>query len=382
MSRRERGGEGGESKKTKKMEEIKYLVAIHRAMTCSPVRFGKLKSHFAGDWHEAWNAKIPDFQAANIEPKAIEVFFKNRPKIDPDFEIEQLERCGARVLVRGTAGFPAQLETIPNPPAILFCRGEIRDSDFPSIAVVGSRKVSAYGRRAIDKIVGEIADARITIVSGLALGADVLAQKKALDRGSRTLAVLGNGIDQIYPAQNYEFGEKIISENAGAILSEHLPGVRPRPEFFPVRNRLVAGIARATLVIEAAERSGSLITANMALEMGRDVFAVPGEIFSENSAGTNALLSAGEATPATSGAQILDALGLRDLESKKAASKSVPELGIEAEILKLFGREKCHIDDLIQNSKFPGNVVASTISILEIKGFVKNLGNQVYAKNF
>ncbi|MDH3324209.1 MAG: DNA-protecting protein DprA, partial [Candidatus Peregrinibacteria bacterium] len=208
---------------------------------------------------------------------------------------------------------------------------------------------------------------------------DVLAQKCAVGHGARTISILGNGIDQICPATNRSFGEKVLSENKGAILSEYLPGVDARPEYFPVRNRIVAALSKATIAIEAAEKSGSLITCNLAIDFGKEVFAVPGEIFSPNSKGTNGLILKGVAAPAVSGQQILEYLGLKNIEQQKKAKMNVPEVGIEADILQLFGNEKMHIDDLIRVAKFPGNVVSSTVSILEIKGYVVNLGGQVYA---
>ncbi len=361
----------------------KFAIAVHRAMSLSPIRFIKSKTFFRNDWESMWKAKISDLQEADIDKKGIEKFFTNRGEVDPDAEIEKLNKCGAQVIIRGDISYPVCLENIPNPPTMFFVRGEMRETDFPAIAVVGARKISSYGKRALEKIVSPLAMSGVTIVSGLALGTDVLAQKCAVENGSRTIGVLGNGIDNIYPFQNKFFAEKFLAENRGAIISEFFPGAETRPENFPIRNRIVSGLAKAVLVIEAAGKSGSLITAQIAIEQNREVFAVPGEIFSSNSVGTNQLVFDGSAHPALNGKDILEICGFHNFEQKQKAKTQIPQTGVESEILKFFESEsKIHLDDIIRLSKLPGHVVSSTVSILEIKGFLKHCGRQIYAKNF
>ncbi len=351
-------------------------------MNLTFLRFQTLQKFFQNDWEHAFRANISDLLSAGIDKKGIENFFQNQKNISPDLELERLQKCGAHALVFGEKNFPISLSHIASPPAILFARGEILDSDFPAIAVVGSRNISSYGRRALETLIAPLARAGITIVSGLALGADILAHRIAVQNGGRTICVLGNGIDQIYPRTNQAFAEKILHEKKGAILSEYFPGIEPRPEYFPVRNRLIAGLSRATIVIEAAEGSGSLITAELANEQGREVFAVPGEIFSKNSAGTNQLIASG-AYPALSAAQILAQLGIdQKLGEQQKIKQDIPLTEVETEILRLFGAEsRVHINDLMHASALPGPVVSSHISIMELKGLVKNLGNQMYSKN-
>lgn len=337
---------------------------------------------FNGDWERVFKASQKDFQESGIDKKGMELFFERRNKVVPDQEIEKIQQCGARALIVGDPDFPSQLEHIPTPPVILFLRGELRPEDFPSLSVVGSRNISSYGRRALQLLVGTLAQKGITIVSGLALGADILAHKTAIENGARTICILGNGIDFLYPTQNEIFGEKLITEEKGAILSEFLPGIEARPEHFPIRNRIVAGLSRATLVIEAREGSGSLITAQLANDQGKDVFAVPGDIFAPNSVGTNKLLLNGEATPALSGEQILDSFGIINLFEQKNARRNIPTTGVESDILRLFEQEhQRHIDDLIRDSQLSGSVLGANLAIMEIKGLVKHLGNQVYGKN-
>ncbi len=361
----------------------KYLIAIHRALTLTYLRYAKLRLFFHDDWEQVWNASIADLQASGIDIKGIENFIQTRKNINPDREVEKLQKCGADVLVYGSEDFPSQLENIPFPPVLLFCLGKILPSDFPSISVVGSRKMTSYGQRVLDTIVGEIAGNQITIVSGLAIGVDAYSHKLALDRGSRTIAVLGNGINEIYPRQNIQLAQKILVEDRGAIMSEYLPGTEAKPEFFPIRNRIVSGLSKATIIIEAATKSGSLITAQSANDQGREIFAVPGEIFSPNSSGTNQLICDGVANPAISAKQVMEGAGFGMATEQKQAVLEIPEMGVESEILKLFGGgEKLHIDDLIRKSDLPNTTVSSNIMILEVKGLVKNIGNQVYVRNY
>jgi DNA processing protein len=363
-------------------ENKKFLIAVHRAMNVTFLRYQALDAFFASDWEAVFRASLKDFQECGVDKKGMEQFFTRRGDVVPEQEIEKIKKCGAQILLLGEENFPAQLAHIPSPPVILFLRGELHSDDFPSLSVVGSRNISSYGKRALESIVSTVAQKGITIVSGLALGADTIAHRVAVKNGARTICVLGNGIDSLYPAQNRAFGEKLLAENKGAVISEFLPEVEARPEHFPIRNRIVAGLSSATLVVEAQEKSGSLITAQLANDQGKEVFAVPGEIFSPNSAGTNQLLLNGEAAPALSGEQILDVFGITNLSEQKNARRNLPTTGIESEILRLFGDEhRMHVDDLIRDSELAGPAIGAHLSIMEIKGLVKHLGNHVYGKN-
>jgi DNA processing protein len=342
-----------------------------------------LKSFFENDWERAWKGSISEWQQANIDIRAIQSFFSNKTGISPEKEMDRLNKCGARILLYGASEYPPSLSQIHNPPVLLFYRGTLHADYFPSISVVGSRKISRYGQRAAELIVGQLADAGITIVSGLAFGTDTVAHRIAIEHGARTIAVLGNGIDTIYPVANQKFAEKFLAEGNGVLISEYLPGTEGKPEFFPVRNRIVSGLSRATIVIEATRQSGSLITAELAMQQNREVFAVPGEIFSKNSEGCNELLSKGSAAPALSGEQILLALDFRHLASKKSIQCAVPMTENEEQILKVFeDQSEWHIDDLLRIVSLPSSVTSSTISILEIKGFIRNSGNHIYSRIF
>lgn len=358
-----------------------FLLAFDRVINLTHLRYEKLKSYFQQDWERAFHANITDLQNSGIDTKGIETFLATRDKIDPALEYKRFQVCGAKVLLHGEIGYPTALLNIYNPSPILFYKGEIRDEDFPSISVVGARKITPYGKRAVETLIGQLASFGITIVSGLAMGVDAEAHRAALQNGARTIAVLGNGIDDVYPKQNAHLASQITKQ--GAVISEFLPGSEVRPENFPIRNRIVAGLSKATIVIEAAEKSGSLITAQLANEQGREVFAVPGEIFSPGSAGTNKLILEGVAAPAISAQQILEHLGFDQMATQKQARLDIPSSGNEAQILALFGEgEKVHLDELIRRSPLPHATVSSTLLVLEVKGLVKNLGRGVFVRNY
>ncbi len=224
----------------------------------------------------------------------------------PEVEFERMQKHGITLVAYGEATYPGLLNEIGSPPFVLYCRGNIRLNTFP-LAVIGSRKVSEYGSEVIENLISGLAGLPISIISGLALGADAEAHSAALRHGLHTVGILGSGVDDasIYPRSHINLAQKIL-DAGGALISEQPPGTLARPEFFPMRNRIIAGMSRAVLVIEAAAKSGTLITANAALESGRDVWAVPGSIFSALSISTNQLISKG-ASVAQSAESMIDA---------------------------------------------------------------------------
>ncbi len=358
------------------MEKLGFVLAIHRGLNLTHARYEKLKLFFDGDWEKAFSAPLSDWHKAGIDPKGIEKFFSTSPKLDPQKELDLVQKCGATVLLYDDENYPLPLKNISQPPALLLVRGKIVWDDFPCLAVVGSRKISAYGRQVLGHLLTPITESGTTIVSGLALGTDSEGHRFALGKGVRTLAVLGNGIDHIYPAANRALGEKII--NQGAIISEYLPGIEAIPEYFPHRNRIVAGLSKGTLVIEGAKKSGSLITAHLANDFGREVFAVPGSLFSTTSGGTNELIEQGVAHPALSGEQILELCGIE----KTPMTQKVEPTELELKILNCFATpDPIHIDDLVRNSEFSLPVFSSHLMLLEVKGWIRNLGGQMYVKN-
>lgn len=270
----------------------------------------------------------------------------------------------ARRIRRRDAAFPALLAAIHDPPPVLFLRGEAPADVLagPCVAVVGARSCSSYGRSVARSLGRELAAAGLVVVSGMARGIDGEAHRGALEAGGVTVAVLGCGIDRDYPAAHAELARRICER--GLVVSEYEPGVEPAPWRFPARNRIIAGLSHATVVVEARERSGALITADFALEEGREVLAVPGEITSSLSAGTNALLRLG-ATPVTCAADVLEAFGL------EPAREHAPDLGETAEALLSQLRDRAlTADELVRAAGLDAGAASAALLELELARLV------------
>ena len=276
--------------------------------------------------------------------------------------VAELERRGFRFVGRSEQRFPPLLRELHDPPPGLFLRGaaETELLGEPSVAIVGARSCSSYGRQVARRLANELAAAGLVVVSGMARGVDAEAHRGALEAGGATVAVLGCGIDRDYPAAHTELARGICER--GLVVSEYATGVEPAPWRFPARNRIIAGLAAATVIVEARERSGALITADFALEAGREVFAVPGEITSTLSAGTNALLSLG-ATPLTCAADVLRQFGL---EAEPAA---LPKLGDHAAaVLAALAEEPAGADQLGRVTGLEPAALATALTELELAG--------------
>ncbi len=273
--------------------------------------------------------------------------------------------------------YPKILKEISDPPKELYVRGNFIKEDEIAIGVVGTRSYTSYGKQVAYDIAGALAEAGITIVSGLAKGIDAFAHQAALERGGRTIAVLGSAIDKdsIYPSCNRKLADK-ITEN-GAVISEYPPSTKSERWFFPQRNRIISGLSLGVLVIEAPDKSGALITAMQAVEQNREVFAIPGPIYSKNSVGTNSLIKMG-AKLVTCANDILEELNLPLIEEKKRPFK--PESKEEEILMNIIGKEPIHIDEIIKQSNLDAKVVSSALMVLELKGVVKNSGGSYYIK--
>jgi len=272
--------------------------------------------------------------------------------------------------------YPSLLKEISGPPEELYIKGEFTNQDKVTIAVVGTRKYTQYGKEVTFDIVGKLARLGITIVSGLARGIDTFAHQATLEADGRTIAVLGSGLDKasFFPPPNYHLGEKISQQ--GAVISEYPPGVHGTKFTFPERNRIISGLSLGVVVVEAPEQSGALITAALALEQNREVFAVPGPIYEKNSLGTNRLIKMG-AKLVTDIDDILEELNLSHLLTTER-KKIKPDNEKEEIILSILSLQPIHIDEIIKNSKLPTGIVNSTLMILELKKAVRNLGKGNY----
>jgi DNA processing protein len=292
---------------------------------------------------------------------------------------------GIDILVEGTAAYPGMLSRIDDPPGILFVRGDLKPCDALAVSVVGSRHATAYGRRVAWQLAGGLARAGYTVVSGLARGIDAAAHRGALDAGGRTIAVLGTGVLNVYPPEHAELATEIIGR--GALVSEAPPFSEPFAGAFPQRNRIVAGLSLGTVVVEAADRSGALITARLAADQGREVFAVPGEIDCRMARGCHALLRDG-ATLVGSVDDILEELGPlfetattadgRDVRSPAELQLDDIERAVLAAHDSLGERGGADIDDLVATSGLAASQVLSTIGVLEMRRILRRLpGNRV-----
>jgi len=297
------------------------------------------------------------------EPRARR-FERFRQSFDEAAFRAALAVSGLRFVGRGEAAYPALLRELHDPPPGLFLRGSgsVDVLVQRGVAIVGARACSSYGSQVARLLGRELAAAGLVVVSGLARGIDGEAHRGALESGGQTVAVLGCGVDRDYPAAHAQLAAR-ISEH-GLVVSEYAPGVEPAPWRFPARNRIIAGLAAATVVVEARERSGALITADFALEAGREVFAVPGEITSALSAGTNALLRLG-ATPLTSSADVLEALGIDPAATTSPKLDETP-----ARVLEALTREPSGVDGLIRETGLDAAAVATALAELELLGAV------------
>ena len=297
------------------------------------------------------------------EPRSAR-FSRFKASFDGPAELRRLAERGLRFVGRSDSAFPPLLRAIHDPPPGLFLRGSgaLELLSRPAVAIVGARACSAYGRQVARRLARDLGAAGLVVVSGLARGVDGEAHRGALEAGGTTVAVLGCGIDRDYPAAHRALAGEIAAD--GLIVSEYAPGIEPAPWRFPARNRIVAGLCAATIVVEARERSGALITADLALEEGREVFAVPGEITSALSAGSNALLRLG-ATPCTGSADVLESFGLSPPEAVKPVLD-----GEAAAVLEQVRQAASDADELARATGLGAGELAGILTMLELAGAV------------
>lgn len=358
-------------------EETKYFVALSQEPKIGARTLLKLVRRFRR-LADVWGADYADFKKKQIPENIIQLIISLRKKVDPEKEMEKIKKLGISVVTISDKHYPRLLKEIPDPPALLYIKGEIRPEDELAVAVVGSRKYTSYGARVCEFIASELAAAGLTIVSGLALGIDTFAHKVTLSlNNGRTIGVLACGLDQIYPHPNQDLARRII-DGHGAIISEFPLGTPALPHHFPIRNRIIAGLSLGVLVVEASLESGSFLTARSALEYNREVFAVPGNIFSDKSIGTNNLIKSG-AKLTLSAQDVLEELNLQSKTQKIKAQKILPDTKEEAEILKhLRQDDPTHIDQLVLKSGLDIAKVNSTLILMEMKGKIRNLGANQY----
>lgn len=328
---------------------------------------------------EAWQADFVALKKTGWDDNFIHEFLNWREKIDAQKIEETLQKEGIHCITQSDDEYPKLLKEIYDPPLCLFVRGNLTGNE-NFLAVVGPRKFSAYGKQVTETLIPSLSQAGLTIVSGLALGVDGIAHSVTLQANGKTIAVLGGGIDNksIQPTAHRKLAEGII-EKGGAVISEYPPYTFPTNYTFPKRNRIIAGMSLGTLVIEAGESSGSLITAQCALDSNREVFAVPQNIFSPTSIGTNSLIKMG-AKVVMNYTDILEAyqVDTKTASTKQEKKKITADNPTEESILNAIKLEPTPIDFIIKNSGLASQIVNSTLTMMEIKGKVKNMGGMKY----
>ena len=356
------------------MEDKRYWVGFTLIKGIGAVRLQALIHHF-GDLETAWKANPIDLAAAGLGSKVVERVIQARENVDLEKVFEQIARQDIQILTWNDESYPARLREIDQPPPVLYLRGEYLPDDIFAVGIVGTRRVTPYGRQVTEEIASFLAANGITVVSGLARGVDAVAHTAALKAGGRTIGVLGSGVDRIYPPEHRALAEQMAER--GAVVSDYAPGTPPDASNFPPRNRIISGLSLAVVVIEAGETSGALITAEFAAEQGREVFAVPGSILAPQSKGTNKLIQNG-AQPLLSASDLMQALNLTRMGEHKAARKILPSDEVEAKLLAALGEQPIHVDELGNQTGLPIEKVSATLTLMELKGMVRQVGGMHY----
>jgi len=356
-------------------KDIKYWVGFTLIPGIGHVKFTQLENYF-GSLENAWQATPSDLKHSGLDRGSINAITSWRDKVSLEAEMEKLEHYGVRALTWHDPDYPSRLKEIYDYPPVLYVRGSLLPEDEWCLAVVGTRRATVYGKQVTEEIVADLAQSRITIVSGLARGIDSVAHNITLDNGGRGIAVFACGLDIVYPAENANLARRIMQQ--GALISEYPLGTRPRAENFPRRNRIMSGLSLGVLVVEAGETSGAMITARLALEQNREVFAIPGSILSPVSRGTNRLIQEG-AKLVSHYTDILEELNLTAVARQIELKEVIPASETESLLLKQLSAEPTHIDEVCRSSGLSISTVSSTLAMMELKGLVKQVGTMNYA---
>jgi len=330
---------------------------------------------FFGDIETAWNASSESLLKAGLGEKLVKSIQQVKATCDLEANWENIVRRNIQVTTWEDAGYLERLRELDQPPPVIYSRGNLMPEDDWAVAIVGTRRMTVYGKQVADEISRSLASQGVTIVSGLARGVDAVAHQAALDAGGRTIAVLGSGVDQIYPPEHEKLAARIITQ--GAIVSDYAPGTAPDSANFPPRNRIISALSRAVIVVEAGDSSGALITAAFAAEQGREVFAVPGQIHAPQSQGTNRLIQQG-ARLLLNPKDVLEVLNMTQLPEQSQLRQVLPSDPTEAILLSILSREPKHIDEIRMHSELAIEQVSATLAIMELKGMVRQVGGMQY----
>jgi DNA processing protein len=356
-----------------------YLHALNTIPQVGSQALRKLLEYFDTP-EEIWKASPAALKASGMNEKSLSVFLEMKASLDIRAEWELLETSDIALITEEDAAYPVLLKEIHNPPFIIYKRGTFDWNNKPLITIVGSRHCTAYGERVTETFSQDLVNAGFGIASGLAFGIDTAAHKGVLKAQGDTVAVLGNSLDDasVSPHSQLKLAKAILNQG-GALLSEYPPITSATPYTFPARNRILAGISQGVIVIEAAKRSGSLITAHFALDFNREVFAVPGSIFSEASEGPHELIRSG-AKISTGIQDILEELRPKNTDSTIPKNPSVALSLDEKKIVSILSSEPTHIDKILKATTLDTSLVQSTLVFLEVKGLIKNIGGMHYIR--
>jgi DNA processing protein len=361
--------------------DTKYWLGLSLAPGIGTVRFQQLIEYF-GSAHEVWQANKADLLNAQLPENTANGLISFRAKTNLEQELEKVQKVNARLITQLDDEYPTLLRKIASAPPLLYIKGNLTEADRRSIAIVGTRNASKYGREVTYKISKELAMQNVTIVSGLAQGIDHAAHMGAVTSNRRTIGVLGCGIDRVYPPASKKLVDDILEKEVGAILSEFPIGTPPSGINFPRRNRILSGMTLAVLIAEAPEQSGSLITAEYALEQGRDVFAIPASVFSPHSIGTNRLIQDG-AKLVMNAKDILNELNLtyERVETREKVQVLAPTTENEKKVYAVLGYEPLHVDELTRMTSLRADEVSATLTMLELKGLAQMAGYMQYSRS-
>lgn len=360
------------------MTEKEYLAILSAFTPIGPMRIRLLYSYFKTA-KKIWEASKSELLEVGLSENLSTKFIEHKNSFDPQKYFDKLKSFGVSFVTIFEKEYPKNLKEIDDAPYILYVRGNLKSSDSNSVAIVGTRMMTSYGCEIARKFASGLGDIGITVVSGLALGVDAEAQRSALNAGGRTIAVLASGLDIISPITNRQIALEIIAKKSGAVISEYPLGYTPHPYDFPVRDRLVSAMAKAIIVIEGRMKSGTFYTVKAALDQGKTVFAVPGQINSPTSEGPNYLIQNG-AKLITSIKDVLDELHLQIRVDSEALEKVMPSGAMEEKIMEILETEPLHLDELVRITGSKTGEVSARLTIMEMKGMVVNLGGSEYRK--
>ena len=363
------------------MQDLKYWLAFSKIKCDESIFITTLWKHF-GSIKEAWlasNADLLEIEGLSLDK--IENFVQKRKSVEPDKLPDEIEKRGINVITIGDKNYPALLKEIYNPPAALFVKGNLEECNLDkTLAIVGSRKASHYIIEILNKIIGELSD--ITIVSGMAFGVDTCAHKAAIKNSMKTIAVIGSGFDNIYPEKNKELFKEIANGH-GAVISEYYPTAEPFPFRFPLRNRIISGLSKGTLIAEAGLKSGALITARICLEQNRELMCIPGLVTNPNTEGIHKLIKEG-AGLVTCGKDIFEHLNWQQTSDTDDNKNNLYSklLDNEKKVYEILNLEPMQVDGILNQTGLNIGDLMVVLTSLELKGIIKQLPGDKYTRSY